>query len=371
MRTQRRNITAVIVLIAVLNLCAACGQAATVPPTGSKTRPLLPGQQLWPTGASSFLYGINQSVDWSANNLENTPAAQDVLKRTGFTLIRTFFTQKDLGWPFHGGDTTDADLELRFRAVENSGAQCLGVLSISAEPQFDSSLQFLDHVLSYAETKKPGAVRCRLWEYGNEYGDMAAYVKRWNHDVAYLRGRHPEARFIGPVLPAPYIDQLQTFLMGVKASGVLPDAISYHDYPCYKNPDYIDTPADAAACDALITPRYGNSIREVQRLIRTTLGKDLPLGITEWNVSPNFVNKVAGRIPLTVSPTYQPHFIKEIYAAMRAANLDFAAQEDAMCGGGEGTAGSLDLIDPNGVGRPWITAFQAEIASARRGFGMD
>lgn len=369
MLTRTRRATGLAVSAVVL-LGAGCSQpssgisSASSPVTASGA--LLPGALRWSNGTSSFVFGINQSYDWSANNLENTPAAQAALKGAGFTLVRTFFSEHHLGWPFHEGATTDADLELRFTSIENSGAQCLGVLSVSNDVRFDSSVKFLDHVMTYAETSKPGIIRCRLWEYGNEYDSMATYLKRWNNDVAYLRKRHPGAKFIGPVLANPYIDQMQAFLDGVRLSGVLPEAISYHDYPCYKSPDYVDDAADAAACDALISPRYAASIRQVKRMIRATLGRDLPLGITEWNVSPNFVNLVDGRLPLTVSPTYQPHFVREMYAAMRSAGLDFAAEEDAMCGGGVGTAGSLDLITPDGTARPWISAYQAEIVSTRR-----
>jgi len=52
-------------------------------------------------------------------------------------------------------------------------------------------------------------------------------------------------------------------------------------------------------------------------------------------------------------------------AIMIANGLAFAAQEDAMCGGGVGTAGSLDLIDQGGVAQPWISAYRSAIASAR------
>lgn len=344
--------------------CTSSGGGAIVA-TSAPHGSALPGQQTWRSGVSSFLYGINQSFDWSAINLENTPSAQRAIKQAGFTLIRTFFSEQHLGWPFHHGVTTDADLELRFKAVEETGGQCLGVLYVADDAQFNSSLKFLDRVLTYAETSKPGTIRCRLWEYGNEYGNIGTYLKRWNTDVAYLRARHPQAKFIGPVLANPYLDQMQTFLDGVKASGVLPDAISYHDYPCYKSPDYIDTVLDAAACDTRIAANYGSAITKVKGMIHATLGTDLPLGITEWNVSPNFVNLVDGKRPLTVSPSYQPHFIQEIYAIMASTGLAFAAQEDAMCGGGFGTAGSLDLIDQGGVPQPWISTYRSMIAAAR------
>ena len=354
-----------------LTLFSACSPPPTANATPSPARGggqgggLLPGDHALRNGVPSFLFGINQTFDWSAINLDNTPVAQQALKQVGFTLIRTFFSEQHLGWPFHTGTTTDADLELRFKAVENSGAQCLGVLYVADDAQFNSSLKFLDHVLTYAETSKPGTNRCRLWEYGNEYGDMPTYLKRWNQDVPYLRARHPQAKFIGPVLANPYPDQMQAFLDGVKASRVLPDAISYHDYPCYKAPDYTDTAENAAACDARIKANYGASIVKVKAMIRATLGTDLPLGITEWNVSPNFVNLVNGQKPLTVSPSYQPHFVQEMYAIMTANGLAFAAQYDAMCGGGVGTAGSLDLIDQGGVPQPWISAYRSVIGTAR------
>jgi hypothetical protein len=346
-------------------------------PTSHVSKPgALPGEQIWGNGVSSFLFGINDTYDWAGNNIENTPAAQQALKGAGFTLVRSFFSEQHIGWPLGHTLTTDADLELRFRAIESIGAQCLGVLAVSGDPQYDSSLQFLDHVLTYAETSKPGTTRCQIWEYGNEpYSNMsaAAYLQRWNHDIPILRAHHPNAKFVGLVDSGPYFDQIQAFLNGVKQSGVLPDAISYHDYPCYNSPDYIDTPADAQACDALITqggsylPSYSDRIRKVKQMIRATLGKDIPLGITEWNVSPNNVDMVNGHLPLTMSPTYQPHFIQEMYAAMAAAGLDFATEFDGMSGAGEGTAGSLDLIDGNNTPRPWIGTYQSTIASYRQG----
>jgi len=364
-RIRRVLVGLAAVSITLLGSCTPSAAPASTAAPAAESALSLPGEEAWHGGVSSLLFGINQSFDWAGSNLENTTAAQQLLKQTGFTLIRTFFSEQHQGWPVHKGPTTDGDLELRFQAIENSGAQCLGVLYVLDDPQFDSSLKFLDHVLTFAESSKPGVVRCRLWEYGNEYGNMTTYLKRWNHDIPYLRARHPEARFIGPVIAGPYVDQMQKFLDGVKASGVLPDAVSYHDYPCYKSPDYLDTAADAAACDAMINPQYASTIAEFRGMISTTLGKDVPLGITEWNVSPNFVNLVDGIRPLTVSPSYLPHFVREIYAAMSSGGLRFAAEYSAMCGCGVGSAGSLDLIDANGMPQPWAVDYRSVITAAR------
>jgi len=358
---------------------APSGESQTAGSSGTAGFDLLPGERLLPGGVSSLLFGINETYDYSDHNLENTPSAQQTLKATGFTLVRTFISAGNNGWPYDHAMTTDDDLERRFQAIENVGATCLGVLDLGDDPS--ATLQFMDHVLTYAETSKSGKIRCRLWEYGNEpYTDvsMDTYVQRWSHDIAYLRLRHPEARFIGWVDSGPYPDRLQAFLEGVKRMGVLPDAVSYHDYPCYNDPDYADTASDAQACDATTQHGgdYADTIREMKQVIRQTLGRDLPLGITEWNVSPSFVNLVNGRLPLTVSPRYQPHFIQEMYAAMAAAHLDFAAEFDAMSGAGVGGTAtmpsgevelSLDLIQYDGTPRPWISAYQRTIAAYESG----
>jgi hypothetical protein len=228
-----------------------------------------------------------------------------------------------------------------------------------------NSLAFDDHVLTYAETSHPGVDRCQLWEFHNEPTDMPGYIADWNLKIPYLRAHHPQAKFIGPVIMAPFLSQMQAFLTGVKASGVLPDAISYHDYPCYSGTDY--TLAQAASCDSRIQSGYTANILRIKGMVQATLGVNLPVGITEWNVSPNFVKLVNGQLPLTVDPNYQPHFIQEIYAAMKAGGLDFASEFDAMSGAGGGSAGSLDLITSNGTSRPWISTYTAEISAARAG----
>jgi hypothetical protein len=376
---------------AVLGLCvlllSGCQQAAGGNGEGNDiggTAGSLPGQRIWQKGVSSYLFGINQTYDWASANLENMPAAQQALRGAGFTLIRTFFNYHHGEWPYDHSTTTDADLERRLSAIEHSGAQCLGVLAVSGDPQYDSPRSFLDHVLTYAETTGKGN-RCRMWEFGNEPLDklsMDQYLARWNADVPYLRARHPHALFFGPVLAGPYFDQMRAFLMGVKQSGVLPDGVTYHDYPCYSNPDYYNSYDSqsinqGATCDQEISqggnylPSYAQRIAQMKQLVREVLGKSLPVGITEWNVSPNFVNLVRNPTngqsyaPLTADARYQPHFIAEIYAAMEQGGLDFAAEFAAMSGAGEGTAGSLDLFESNGTPKPWLDTFTEQIRQAR------
>jgi hypothetical protein len=55
------------------------------------TNGLLPGQQLWKNNVSSFLFGTNDSYEWSIHNIQTEPAIQQALRTAGFTLIRSFF----------------------------------------------------------------------------------------------------------------------------------------------------------------------------------------------------------------------------------------------------------------------------------------
>src|SRR2546430_1403482 len=177
----------------------------------------LPGLQIWKQGVSSFLFGANDTQEWTANNVETSPAIQQALKDAHFTLMRTFFFDKSL---LDGHPTTDAEIEQRLKTIENSGMTCLGVL----EPVLDPA--FIKHVVGYA------GKRCNLYEYGNEPDNngltMQQYVQNWNNFIPQLRKINPSAKFIGPTV-ADYT-QVQNFLSGVKASGVLPDAVSFHWY---------------------------------------------------------------------------------------------------------------------------------------------
>jgi hypothetical protein len=40
----------------------------------------LPGQQIWKDGVSSFLFGTNDTQEWSDTNVETSPAIQKALK---------------------------------------------------------------------------------------------------------------------------------------------------------------------------------------------------------------------------------------------------------------------------------------------------
>ncbi len=299
---------------------------------GAKT--LLPGEQTWKNGVSSFLFGTNDTQEWAGDNVETNPAIQQALKAAHFTLMRTFFFDKSLA---DGHATTDAEIEQRIQTVENSGMICLGVF-----PDFLDTA-FTIHVVRYLGS------RCNLYEFGNEpdYNGYTVqqYLQQWNKVIPQLRQINPQAKFIGPVISNDTGNQcddlvadvpdcfLQQFLSGVKSSGVLPDAVSFHWYPCY---GVTETSCLAKASS------YAQVTNEVRCVVHATLGKNLPVGITEWNYD-------ASVPPPDYGTTFIQQFTTQALMSMIQAGLDFANQFDAQSYGGYG---GFDMFDLNHHDQP-------------------
>ncbi|HET9918990.1 MAG TPA: GDSL-type esterase/lipase family protein [Ktedonobacteraceae bacterium] len=301
--------------------CASCSSQGTTSSTqaASTGATVLPGQQIWQQGASSFLFGTNDTQEWAKNNVETSSSIQQALKDAHFTLMRTFFFDKSLA---DGHATTDAEIEQRLKTIENSGMTCLGVLVNI------SNVAFATHVVKYAGS------RCNIYEFGNEpdYNGISinTYLKQWNTVIPMLRKINPQAKFIGPVT---YNDQgnngfMRAFLEGVKASGVLPDAISFHWYPCYND--------SKESCLAKANS-YGQVIREVKSMAYDVLGKDLPVGITEWNFDPGNPPPAYGE-----DTNFINQFTTQAIHSMAEAGAAFACQFDAASYSGYG---HLDMFD--------------------------
>src|SRR2546430_6627159 len=279
----------------------------------------LPGLQIWKQGVSSFLFGANDTQEWSTNNVETSPAIQQALKDAHFSLMRTFFFDKSLA---DGHPTTDTEIEQRLKTVENSGMACLGVLQNISNVEFDK------HVVTRAGS------RCQLYEFGNEpdYNGISieTYLKQWNNTIPLLRKINPNAKFIGPVT---YNDQgnkgfMRAFLEGVKTSGVLPDAVSFHWYPCYQ-----DTQESCLSKAS----SYGQAAKGVQALVRGIVGKDLPVGLTEWNYDPGDPPPAYGD-----DPNFIAKFSTIALHSMMQAGVAFACQFDVASYSGYG---HLDMFD--------------------------
>lgn len=302
--------------------------ATTLPSRNSPSLPKgpLPGSQIWNDGASSFLFGTNDGYEWSERNIQTQPAIQVALRDAGFTLLRTFIPD----------NASDAVLDQRIGTVENIGAKCLAVLTNIENTTFNQ------HVVSYFGS------RCQLYEFGNEPDyelvPFQHYMSAWNETIPLLRKINPSAKFIGPAVinSHGFYNYLPQFLKGVKASGVIPDAISIHYYPCWH--------MDEATCLASAAT-YTSTAQEVRRLIKNALGRDLPIGMSEWNYDP--------RNP---PPPYgdKAEFISKFSAAaikaMIAGGVAFACQFDAASYAGYGR---LDMFDVNtGLAKPQYYALK-------------
>jgi len=306
-------------LVTILFLSMGCSsntlQKSSLPALAQE----LPGLQVWNQGVSSFLFGANDTQEWSQNNVETSPEIQDALKAAHFSLMRTFFFDKSLA---DGHATTNAEIEQRLQTVENSGMTCLGVLQNIFNVAFDTRVVTL------------AGSRCQLYEFGNEpdYNGISieSYLKQWDSTIPLLRKINPNARFIGPVT---YNDQgnhgfMRAFLEGVKTSGILPDAVSFHWYPCYQ---------DTQASCLKKASSYGQAAEGVQAMVRDILGKDLPVGITEWNYDPGNPPPAYGD-----DPNFITRFSTDALHSMALAGVAFACQFDIASYGGYGR---LDMFN--------------------------
>jgi lysophospholipase L1-like esterase len=290
---------------------------------------MLPGAQTWDHGVSSLLFGTNDTYEWSNNNLENQPAIQVALKSAGFTLVRTFIPDK----------ATDATIDTRIATIEHIGASCLAVLTNIHDTSFN------EHVVSYL------GKRCLLYEFGNEsdyWGiSVAEYLAAWNSTIPLLRHQNPSARFIGPVTST---DQgvgnfLEQFLYGVRTSGILPDAISFHYYPCYNDSES----SCLAAADTYQAVALG-----VRQLVLQILGKELPVGITEWNYDQSNTPPAYGD-----DAGFITKFTTAAIQSMIAGGVAFACEFDAAS---YAAYGHLDLFNvDNNQAKPQYFALASMI----------
>ncbi len=278
----------------------------------------LPGQQVWRQGTSSLLFGANDaSWQWAKYNMGNNPAIAATVRNAGITVIRS--------------PLTAADAQARVTAIEAAGAKCLGILSPTDAEQV---VQMLGD-------------RCNMYEWMNEPDNggpsASAYANLWNQHIPQLRSLNPKAIFIGPVVASPNLAYIQQFLSMAKQAGNIPDAISFHMYPC--------TDKSISGCVSKASS-YSSAASQVRTTINSVLGYDLPLAITEWNYSwkPN------------QTPQNDP-FIKTFTTnsinAMAQAGIVLATQFDIASDAG---GSSLDMVDTQtGQPLPQLKAMQQAI----------
>ena len=206
---------------------------------------------------------------------------QSYLKQGGLTLDRV--------WSY-GGDS-DAYITSKVTAAKNAGMTCLFMLGETNE------LAWLEHVVQLTEP-----MGCHIFEFGNEpdnggslQGTIANYTRQWIAAIPVLRSLPgcetkgaPDVNkcdFGGPALTwsasnntntSSYPDDMSYFLGTAKAAKVLPDFVTYHDYPCQKA-------TTMSQCVSMTPADFQWNYNTVITDERAQLGHTIPTGMTEYN----------------------------------------------------------------------------------------
>lgn len=288
---------------------------------------LLPGQKLI-NGVSNLIFGSNLGQAINANTVYNTPAIQSQIKAAGLQIMRTSFQPT----------ASHSDMDNHYNAIVACGCVPLITLNLA------SSLAQNSDLVSYMGSK------CNLYEYGNEPDGSAGggpftaaqYYALWAAQVPTLRGLNPSAAFIGPTVTragivggAPgsrgaYISDWLTLCVSNGGGALLPDAVSFHDYPC-------NGVLTSATCDSRLAGTAGRYIDDynlVDGLVKGVLGHSLPYCITEWNL-PSY----------SLGASYVTPRVHTILDEMVQAGFAICCQFEAGTGEGNPSgSGTLDLI---------------------------
>ncbi len=259
---------------------SATGDGATASAThdggsgGSAPAKLLPGAQTWHEGASSYIFGTNDTIDYAEPAFSSLPSVQSVVKQGGLTLDRVWAYSTD----------SDATIEQKVAAAQNSGMQCYFMLGST------NDLGWMEHVVSMLGSK------CNIYEFGNEPdayhsvagGHISTDTSEWIADVPKLRALNPKAVFGGPAVQYPtssdgsqgsYPSDIAYFLAKTASAGLRADFISYHDYPC-------NGYTSQSACLTHTTEAYAQDQSEVLAWEQTYYGNTVPTGVSEYNFDP-------------------------------------------------------------------------------------
>jgi hypothetical protein len=261
---------------------------------------------------SSYVFGTNDSVNYGSPNVENEPSVQDYIRKAHLTLLRTVFQPS----------MSDAEIQTRVQAVQtlNMQAMCL----------WDTidDIAWMKHVETLAGS------RCQIWEFGNERDGngytAVTYTAAWNADIPQLRAINPTAKYGGPAsigvgFVEDFMKQIQT-----TGSGLWPDFVSWHEYPCYGS-------ASKAACLTDTQTKYSWQIDSAVGWEQQYIGHRVPTGMTEYNFDPGGGNMYAW----AGDGTFTYNWTKVALTTFINKGYDFATQYTSLNYSGYG---NLDMF---------------------------
>ncbi|MGH2518660.1 MAG: IPT/TIG domain-containing protein, partial [Chloroflexota bacterium] len=336
----------------------AAGQSTTAAPMATATPPLLPGETAI-NGIPSFDFGANDAVNWDPQfNMDvapDGPVIQAALKAAHIQIARTWFFQNSL---VDGHALSDAEQVQKLQAVQAAGMRCF------ANFPTENSVAYDLHLLAILDT--PGHIACPYVEVMNEPDiegvNSTAYLAFWNSFVPQARAAYPGVAFGGP---ADYDNQgnectyypdgtsacfLQKVMLGMVKSGVLPDFVTFHWYPCWNN--------TAAQCLALASG-FASASQQVIDWDTQIFGHLIPVICSEWNGDPGSPDFMFDR-------NWDSQFVSAAEASIATSGLSGAMEFDISS---YGNYSADDLFDIYSGGAPFatFTGYAGEIAALMGG----
>jgi hypothetical protein len=283
---------------------------------------------------SKFVLGANLYGGLGVNNI-------DPAKNSGITFLR---------WPGGNiGDTRDFqsyDIDTYIATATLMGAEpSICVRLPNSTPETAAAM------VRYTNIEKKYGVT--YWSIGNEPSlyesnadfkdqpwDAVSYAKRWREFATAMKAVDPTIKLYGPDIHGSFTgdpatdpkDHLGKFYLQefLKLDGDLVDIVTVHRYPfptcqtCSAAPNLADLMANS--------PKWDSLIPNLRRIIKETTGKNLPVGVMEYNsTSANVAG--AGTSP---DSFYGALWLADVMGRMIRQRADYLAYWELLASGGAG-----------------------------------
>lgn len=349
-----------LIALPIAGCSATTGSNDTGGAAGTVARPLLSGEPVWGK-TPAYLYGVNDGVNWDPQHNMDVGAEgasiQAKLKAAQVPIARVWFFQYSL---VDNHPLSDAEQLQKLHAVQAAGMTCFANFPTENTADYDLHLLgLLRGACRYVEIMNEPDLEQAAWN-GGQTVNSTAYLKFWNQFIPQARKSYPGILFGGP---ADYNNQgnectytpsgstcfLQKVLIGMAKSGVLPDFVTYHWYPCWNN--------TADQCLALAS-QFDQAAAQVVGWARQYFpGKHIPVICSEWNADP-------GNPSYMSDQTWMAKFVTAALGSIQKSDLAGAMEFDISSYGNWGTD---DLFEIYNGGKPkaQFNALADAIAAAK------
>jgi len=290
-----------------------------------------------------YVLGANLFGGLSAGN-------SDAAKNSGITFLR---------WP--GGNWGDQnDIQLFAVDLYIKEAALMGATPSICVRLPNSTPEKAAALVQYVNLDKKYGVK--YWSIGNEPSlyennadfndqpwDAVSYAKRWREFAKAMKAVDPTILIYGPDIHGSFTGDpatdpkdhfgklyLQEFL---KIDGDMVDIVTVHRYPFPASMS--DSAAPPLGELMANSPEWDTIIPNLRRIIKETTGKDLPVGVMEYNS--NYTN-VAGA---ETSPDsfYGAIWLADVMGRMIRQKTEFMAYWELSSGGGNAGHGLMTSFD--------------------------